>query len=328
MFPLSSFLTGENAETGRRFARGVQLALDLCDNTPGQFKLVETPLNSFLLVSNVLPEARPVRDCPHPGGFDFEDIHLPKLTRMRRVLERYGDRDDGRGECGNVAVTSAVAPGAVFYVQYGQEEWRWALTLRKDKLVKMAVEGLSDPTTWKGLEPVDPLPLIWLLFYGSRSFCREPECLYERNFGIRGPILLPPHVYAPHKDVMTFVHHVIKYVKFLYVNADVGFESETALPFEASRLRAAVTRLKDVEADDAYLSAKCMLCHLYKQNDTVSIHGPHVGGVIALGGDGSRYITSSVRAQRCTSRGDFILIPLYNLEELVSMIREHGLGDS
>ncbi|QFN51622.1 ORF 34 [Macacine gammaherpesvirus 5] len=327
MFP-SSFLNNGHPETERRFVKGVQLALDLCDNTPGQFKLVETPLNSFLLVSNVLPESRPVRDCPQPEGFDFEHIHLPKLTRMQRVLGRYCDHVNNDDTCVNVKASSSNSQGALFYLPYGQDEWNWALTLRKDKLVKMAVEGLSDPTTWKGLEPVDPLPLIWLLFYGSRSFCREPECLYERNFGMKGPILLPPHMYAPQKDVMTFVHHVIKYVKFLYVNAGGGLETEPSPPFEASRLRAAIARLGDVEADDAYLSAKCMLCHLYKQNDTISIHETHVGGVIALGGDGARYITSSVRAQRCTSRGDFVLIPLYNIEGLVSMIREHGLGSS
>ncbi len=69
----------------RRYGQCLELALEACQDTPEQFKLVETPLKSFLLVSNILPQDnRPWHEARSSGrvaedDYDFSSLALELL---------------------------------------------------------------------------------------------------------------------------------------------------------------------------------------------------------------------------------------------------------
>nr|ALH44189.1 ORF34 [Human gammaherpesvirus 8] len=325
MFALSSLVSEGDPEVTSRYVKGVQLALDLSENTPGQFKLIETPLNSFLLVSNVMPEVQPICSGRPALRPDFSNLHLPRLEKLQRVLGQ-GFGAAGEEIALDPSHVETHEKGQVFYNNYATEEWTWALTLNKDALLREAVDGLCDPGTWKGLLPDDPLPLLWLLFNGPASFCRADCCLYKQHCGYPGPVLLPGHMYAPKRDLLSFVNHALKYTKFLYGDFSGTWAASCRPPFATSRIQRVVSQMKIIDASDTYISHTCLLCHIYQQNSIIAGQGTHVGGILLLSGKGTQYITGNVQTQRCPTTGDYLIIPSYDIPAIITMIKENGLN--
>ncbi|AGY30716.1 ORF34 [Retroperitoneal fibromatosis-associated herpesvirus] len=327
MFALAALASDGDPELTNRYVKSVKLAVDLSESTPGQFKLIETPLNSFVLVANVMPDPQPLQQFSGVADADFSSLRLPRLDRLDRVMGRVFDDARSSETSGSLDVQARGCSGceALAYQTYTAEQWLWALTINKEKIVEEAIEGLADPKNWKGMYPTDPLPLIWLLFNGPASFCSSECCIYEKHYGCRGPVLLPGHMYAPQKDLLSFVNHALKYTKFLYGNFS-GTWPEKSLPFDSSRIPRAVSQLKSIDASDTYITQMCLLCHLYRQNAAVASRGTHVGPILVLGGKGAQYITASVRSQRCISTGDYYLLPSYDISAIIRMIQEDGLA--
>ncbi|QDQ69242.1 UL95 [Colobine gammaherpesvirus 1] len=325
MFTLAAISSEGDPEITNRYVKSVKLALDLSESTPGQFKLIETPLNSFLLVANVMPDPQPVEYGGVSADIDFSNLHLPRLGRLSEVL-RPLTGITRVSEDTNVAVGRTTWPAAepLTYQTYTTEQWISALTMNRDQIVEEAMVSLADPSNWKGLYPDDPLPLVWLLFNGPASFCKMECCLYEQHCGYPGPVLLPGHMYVPQNDLQSFVNHTVKYTKFLYGNFS-GAWPEDRLPFCVSRIQRAVSQLQSIEASDTYLSQSCLLCHIYRQNSAISEQSTHVGPILVLGGQGTQYITSRVRSQRCISTGDYYLLPSYDISAIITMLKENDL---
>nr|WAH70947.1 UL95 [Eptesicus fuscus gammaherpesvirus] len=416
MFNCVNLATGGNPELARRYARSVELAVDLCETVPGQFKLVETPLNSFLLVTNIMPDdERPLGDNSgdaegggssgesdgslepegrgDPGSrelasatlspsplLDFSNLRLPRLEALDRICaaadatrnSKFGGgcspdhsqpssthSDDGTSDSPPQPRDTGMHKIAwpPHYVVYDAEAWGWALRFDRRELVERAVELLAHPTNWRGTLVDDPLPIIWLLFYGARSSCAAEDCLYLARFPRPGPVLLPPHMYKPHEDLGAFMRHAALLCRFLY--RDLAHEgrplAEVPPPFHPTRLTRAVLALDalDSGADAAgcaaedgfcaasgllagtgggagaasgatpgpvYLSRTCLLCVLYRQN---LLSGQGVGGCLILGGAaGVRYITPDVTVTRCARLGDAILYPCYNVARLLADLSE------
>lgn len=302
---------------GQNHASGVKMALELCETVPGQFKLVETPLNSFLLVTNVVPEdTRPWKShlC---DDLDFSNIALPKLHKLSEVLTYAAG-----GEAQPHSPPPA-PPRCSPFVVYNTPEWQAALSVNKDALVVEAMEALSAPENWQGVVPEDPLACMWLLFYGKNSFCANPDCLFLKTFHHTCPILLPPHLYRPKDDPGAFLRHLCQYVKFLYQNQQNPL-GDLPCHLGEARIQRAMQNLELIAETEAYLSQSCLICHLYKQN---SVGAKGLGdscGCIILGGLGERYITNPVSARRVTGTGDTVLMPSYNLPCLLRDLRLNG----
>ncbi|AIU39559.1 protein UL95 [Equid gammaherpesvirus 5] len=363
MFNLTAMAAAGDAKLSARYAESVSLAVGLCESLPDQFKLIETPINSFLLVANVMPNDNRPWDSrvPSPGG-DFHNIRMPRLERLealircrgaynREVVEEAtvageaellageevvaGERgsrgglekqakggrwppEDGVAENGTELKNGReeAAPGeSLHYAVYDSWCWQRALKINKDEMVREAIAELAKPQNWRGVALEDPLPLMWLLFYGKRSFCDGPECLYEARFGHPGPLLLPNSMYRPGEDAVSFASGLCRYVRFLYGCEFRGGEHVNLdqVPFDAGRFPEALRKLRHVDDAGTYVSRRCLACRLYAQNlMSRGLIGGR-GASIILGGWGKKYITCDAGTRRCLSLGDVVLYPCYDI---------------
>ncbi|AAC95560.1 orf 34 [Ateline gammaherpesvirus 3] len=306
MFNLVNLVAKGNPELKKRYSEGLDLAISMSENIPDQFKLIETPTNSFLLVSNVMPEDTRPWQTQLQNCLDFSNLHLPKLDKLNQICTGYVHQED------TVKKLETVPP----YLVYDTEEWKLALQINKDSLIYAAIEMLANPKNWQGLYPIDPLPYIWLLFYGKKSFCASPDCIYLKKYNIPGPMLLPPHMYKPEKNISSFISHVCQYVKLIYgeVSDPINFD---IVPFDHNRIKEAVEELKQIDLPVAHLSNFCLLCTLHKQNMTASRGSGDICGYIVLSGEGEKYITTNIIVKRCMVSGDCLIVPSYNIPLLM-----------
>ncbi|AJG42959.1 hypothetical protein KM481_gp29 [Harp seal herpesvirus] len=321
MFNLTGLLSEGNSHQSERYFSSVDLAMNLCESVPGQFKLIETPINSFVMVTNVMPEDTRPWNTHNPQGLDFSGIHLPRLKKLNDFVHWPHTEQNITGD----PIIEDKEPPC-HYLVYSSRSWLRALQMNKQSLIKDAIEKLAEPVTWKGLVTEDPLPLIWLLFYGQKSFCSSHECLYFKRFGFKGPILFPPHIYSPDEDVLSFICSVCKYVKFLYgeqFKEEMIHNCET--PFDRERLVNAMLKLKFISDGGTYISQTCLLCSLYKQNLTSACAIDNLHGCLILGGSGKKYLAGQIKTKRCLDLGDSILFPSYNLTSLIDDLDPNGL---
>lgn len=324
MFNGISLATGADPELNKKYAQSVQLALQFCEHMPGQFKLVETPINSFVLVSNVMPEDERPWTSNNSANFDFSNIQLPKLDRLAELCEYEINNDMSKqkhlsSNMTNFKGESKNAP--THYIVYDNDSWKMALRFNKTNLINEAISLLAYPQNWKGLLPQDPLPYIWTLFHGKKSFCKCDECLYKIKFGQPGPILFPPHIYTPTKDILSFIGHVCKYFKFLYGGLQMNnIVDEESLPFDTQRLKNALASLDLISDNCTYVSQTCLLCRLYQQNKTTVQGFYDSDGCIILGGLGKKYINCSISTKRCFQTGDTLFSTSYNIPLLLKDI--------
>lgn len=351
---LVTLATGGEKSLVEEYIQSVEMALESCQAVGGQFKLVETPLNSFILVSNVLPEDnRPwIGKDNWEGVFDFSSLAealeedlvdqesvspdtgrmYPKPTHLSR---EHPVPDTVRPKSGQIRAPpiagatdeiSRCGSAGPKYQVYGERAWTLALTLSKDAIINEAMEMLANPKNWVSLLPEDPLPCIWMVFHGLNSFCASSECLYRQKFGIPGPILFPSHMYTPSDDITSFLGSVCALFKILYTPQDFANPSVYhQLPFDIGRALAAVTSISCLDTDYIYVSRLCLLCHLYRQNRDINASSDLVDGVIVLGGKGRRYLSGGNNLGRDLQFGDTIIAPRYNLQWLLSDLRLDGL---
>ncbi|ARW78097.1 protein UL95 [Common bottlenose dolphin gammaherpesvirus 1 strain Sarasota] len=332
-------------ELTKRYTNGVKLAMRLCEHTPGQFKLIETPINSFLLITNIMPEDdRPWQHHLDAAGVDFSGLHLPRLQALDALLGAARNPGASTGQPGHEPPGSRPdtpetpksplppsgadgRPRAIAYLCYDSPTWSRALCMNKDAIINEAIGALAVPSHWQGVIVKDPLPWLWLLFYGKRSFCREEQCMYLERHYQPGPILLPPALYNPLHNVTSFMAQVCTIVKFLYGGCvrlpDVADAED--LPFDPSRVCHVLNILYQVEDGPAYIANRCLLCDLKRQNAMSGKIGSDVGRCLILQEDDEKYITPQIGKSRCTFTGDVFLWPTYDLGKLLDRIEAHGL---
>nr|QRE02515.1 hypothetical protein [Otarine gammaherpesvirus 4] len=360
-------------ERTKQYARGVELAMRLCEQTPEQFKLIETPLSSFLLVSNVMPDDIRPWNTHNFKDLDFSGLCLPRLKMLDSIVGHGGNDTSpmvyrfGGNADGDKVSTSELAGGATSwlntnvcssddvvdqkssvcnneqcieskcfgnegtcpgYIPYEFKCWQRALSLNRDDIINEAVFNLALPKHWHGTLPVDPLPWVWLLFYGKYSFCNEEECIYQRSLGRPGPVLFPPHLYAPLTDINSFMAHVCRIVKHLYGNSvsvsDV-IVPDARPPFNIQRLQQVLKKMVDVNDDEpVYIARRCLPCTLYQQNAMAYKISSGLRTCIILQGEGQKYITEPLGRSRCTLTGDVILWPTYNITSILRDMGSHG----
>ncbi|ALE14746.1 ORF34 [Felid gammaherpesvirus 1] len=323
MFNLTNLMNDGDPTESKKYYSSVGLAMSLCESVPGQFKLIETPINSFVLVTNVMPEDTRPWNSHNSKEIDFSNIHLPRLKKLDELT--HWDVHKSSHNTTDPKTNPLDQEPPSHYLVYSSNSWKRAILLDKQEVIKEALDKLALPINWKGLVTEDPYPLIWLLFYGQNSFCSNNECLFFKKFGYRGAILFPPHVYSPSDDSLSFITNVCKYIKFLYGDQFKGemIQQGSELPFDLNRLIDALAKLKFVCDSGVYISRTCLLCNLYKQNLTRSrISVGNFYGSIILGGCGKKYLAQDIQTERCVDSGDSILCPSYDLTRLLNDLRD------
>ncbi|ABB22251.1 hypothetical protein OvHV-2gp31 [Ovine gammaherpesvirus 2] len=325
MLNLAQLHCDGDPELSKKYTRGVKLAISLAESTPGQFKLIESPVNSFLIVTNLSVEDT----APHPAAtaspepeLDFSSLSLDRLNALSSLVrhELPERRTYARESPAPPPEGPPQEPAAFHepYVSYKLHEWVQALHSNKDSIINRALQLLSSPQTWTFCYPTDPLPWLWLLFYGPRARCQENSCVYARYFGQPGPVLLPPLFYDPEKDIASFMSQACKYVRHFYEHEDLSSHlGDINVPFDPERLVHVVQALKDVSSSCICTTRCCLLCSIYRQNLTSFYTVPNstYGCLILQGAD--QHTLSSVGRTRCLKTGDIILWPTYNIQSLV-----------
>ncbi|AAC58080.1 ORF34 [Alcelaphine gammaherpesvirus 1] len=330
MLNLTKLHCNGDPEMAKKYNRGVKLAISLAESTPGQFKLIESPVNSFLIVTNLTVEDT-VPHATHPPageGLDFSCLSLSRLNALDAIVQPGYDNNSldaqGHQQPPPAGVRSLTKLTKDPYVTYKLTEWMWALRLNKDILINQALKLLGNPSTWTFCHPTDPLPWMWLLFYGPRSRCQEATCVYAKYFSTAGPVLLPPFFYDPGRDIQSFMSQACKFVKYFYDGE--GLDSvlkDNNVPFDDSRIAEVLKALPSVSGSGLVLNKSCLLCCIYKQNLTSFHNVPDVsGGCLILQG-AERHTDSAIGRSRCQTTGDIILWPSYNINSLVALFKSN-----
>ncbi|AIB03187.1 ORF34 [Bovine gammaherpesvirus 6] len=325
MLNLAKLHCDGDPELTRKYRKGVELALKLAESAPGQFKLIESPVNSFLIVANLLAEeTRPWGSVVEQDGLDFSSVSMPRLETLDRLVQ-YAPKAKRRQK-----VTAGNNEHCMeAYIAYDFQDWIRALSLNKDELINEALELLSSPKNWSFCCPTDPLPWLWLLFQGPLSHCEEVHCIYYKFLNKPGPVLFPPVLYQPKAGIMSFMSHVCKYVKHLYGEADVKkYAQHIYVPFDPERLIQVSSGINEFPPGQVFCQKSCLLCLLHRQNLT-SFHSASekARGCIILKG-AEQHINNSVGRTRCLDTGDTILWPAYNIESLINYLSKNDTKDS
>lgn len=321
MFNLSLLQCNGDPELNKKYKKGVDLALKLAAVTPGQFKLIESPMNSFLIVTNVLPDDNVITDSAISyDNFDFKSITFPRLKRLQKLVT-YKTQELITEEPPTVNLPKQI-PGP--YITYEKSTWQKILDSDKNVIINEALELLSSPNHWCFCQPVDPLPWLWLLFYGPNSFCCDANCLYAKSFNCPGLILFPPIIYQPATDISSFMNLVCKYVCYLYQRQDLSkLIGGMQIPFDRSRLEDVSTLMSEMNCDDIHVIKMCLLCILYKQNQTTYHNVEHNQGCIILE-CAEEHINNCIGRTKCLQSGDIVLWPSYNIASIVEHFKCHG----
>lgn len=303
------------------YLKSIDMALESCQAVKDQFKLIETPINSFLLVTNVLPDdSRPwERSCNHSLDFSNlrKDFDLGDSPVDFSSVYPGPERREENEEVGKCTYSDK-------YLVYQEIAWSRALTLNRDEVINEAMRLMSNPKNWTALVPEDPLPCFWMLFHGLKSFCESTECLYARRFGVPGPILFPPHIYTPAEDINSFVNSACKYFKELYSTADFTPSAYPHAPFELARAKACLKNLQGVDSGCSYLSRLCLLCQIYRQNKDINESSSFFEGAIILAGGGANFLGDACGVSRDICTGDSILAPRYNISLILKHLEKNG----
>ncbi|AIA62070.1 orf34 [Alcelaphine gammaherpesvirus 2] len=330
MLNLAKLHCNGDPEMAKKYTRGVKLAISLAESTPGQFKLIESPVNSFLIVTNLTVEdtAPHAAHTPVSENLDFSCLSLSRLNALDAIVrmdyDRMGSYTKEPKHSPSEETRSSPKIISEPYVTYKLAEWMWALKLNKDSLVNRALKLLSSPSTWTFCHPTDPLPWLWLLFYGPRSRCQEATCVYAQYFSTPGPVLLPPILYDPDSDIQSFVSQLCKFVKYFYEGEDPGCTPENSnIPFDRKRVADVLKALPSVSAGGLVLNKSCLLCCIYRQNFTSFHNVTNVGsGCLILQG-AEKHTESSIGTSRCLATGDILLWPSYNINSLVALFKSN-----
>lgn len=274
---------GRDVENGAasRYDAAVNMALVACEaaSPHDRFRLIETPNENFLLVTNALPRDNGRRTALNNHVRSADDF----FDAVEAVGSSSGrDRDGCYGrEYALRGVTRLTREGTLVggaYIIYGRGHLEQALTLDKRDMIDRILRHVDTPGLLDQHNVCDVEALLWLLFCGPRSFCDSDRCLgYDKDgAGVPFPALLPPLFYEPVTDYLTYVNLAELYVHAWYRGYDFPADGDQG----SDGLTHAVTldRIKETlclvrsRFDGREVpvwteqSRVCLFCALYQQN--------------------------------------------------------------
>ncbi|ADW24376.1 hypothetical protein RHVP.34 [Cricetid gammaherpesvirus 2] len=319
MTDLNNLICSRDPALERTFKKCISLALQMGNNLPGQFRVIETPINSFLLVGDALPkEVLSYMKTNTCDSLDFSTLSLPRVTKLTEPedtatnpeIKQYQLKEEPPYKC----IQASPENGLIYHLQ----AWTAAMGYQLDQLIKKVIELTAIPENWTAVLPVDPVACMWLLFCGPKSFCEEMCCMSEILLGVRGPILLPPHMYHPEISISSFLNFLCQYVKHLYKDFTERIES----PGIDRRATECLARIQTLEETDVFLTRCCLFCHLYRQNHMVSQGTCGSATCIILAPPGHTFLAQTIRVAVTEHKKDCTLLPTYDLTLLANYFKD------
>ncbi len=270
-----------------RFDEAVNMALIACEAVSpyDRFRLIETPNENFLLVTNVVP--REPAEMPAIGaeaerGFSSrsQDV-LDRFACTSAPLPALGVRDYALHNADRLTYEGDLVYGS--YLMYRKSHVELSLSSNKAQYVEAVLRQAYTPGLLDHHNVCDLEGLLYLLYCGPRSFCSRDTCFGREKHGCPFPALLPKIFYEPVRDYMTYMNLAELYVYVWYRGYDfpsasdspagVG-DDELRLPLKAVSLDRLQEVLKAVRGRFSgrevptwpASSRTCLLCALYSQN--------------------------------------------------------------
>ncbi|AAM00733.1 protein UL95 [Panine betaherpesvirus 2] len=230
--PPEDFAAGETL----RFEEAVNMALVACEAVSpyDRFRLIETPSENFLLVTNVIPrESSSAVEAPasvpgdddEEGGGGEDNSSSSRFSAFRHdVLERFAVsaeappppcvRDYALRNADRVTYDGQLIYGS--YLLYRKSHVELALSSNKAQHVEAVLRQVYTPGLLDHHNVCDVEALLWLLYCGPRSFCARDTCFGREKNGCPFPALLPKLFYEPVRDYMTYMNLAELYVFVWY----------------------------------------------------------------------------------------------------------------
>lgn len=257
-----------------QFADAVRQALDLCNNTAPntRLRLVETPTQNFMLVTNVLPAESDATPTRLDASLNISDA-LDDLSRSLKKKQKpkknktYVLQNVNRTVSFNTVTTGA-------YIIYTKEMLELALALDKSDFVKSLMQYAETPGVMSFNDVTDLECLLWLLFCGPSSFCQSDQCFGYKLQKYRNafPIILSPYFYdTSSHELGTLFSLAQLYVYAWYKDFHFSTHTVNLKPGSIQRITSLMFELKQKFADQDIspwpIAAQiCIFCALYKQN--------------------------------------------------------------
>lgn len=246
------------------------MALEVCNNIAPQTKLrlIETPTNNFVLVTNVLPnEVDDKKDKEQALNISTAIENLSKSFTNKRL---YKVRDFSLHGVNKYVDKKHVLSGS--YIIYKKNTIEKCLSLDKSEFITEVLRYVDAPGVLNHNNVCDAECLFWLLFYGPLSFCQSETCFGHQVPKIKSafPVLLPSVMYEKQDSYVTVYNLAETYVYCWYNNYD--FNSDASINEKMKeRIDCLILELKQKFMSDevtlwAPCSRMCLFCTLYNQN--------------------------------------------------------------
>ncbi|AEV80449.1 protein UL95 [Cercopithecine betaherpesvirus 5] len=270
-----------------RFDEAVNMALIACEAVSpyDRFRLIETPNENFLLVTNVVP--REPAEMPAVGAEAeraFSERHhdvLESFASPSEPLPPLGVRDYALRNADRLTYEGELVYGS--YLMYRKSHVELSLSSNKAQYVEGVLRHAYTPGLLDHHNVCDLEGLLYLLYCGPRSFCSRDTCFGREKHGCPFPALLPKIFYEPVRDYMTYMNLAELYVYVWYRGYDFPSTSDPSPGADDDELRlplkaVSLDRLKEVlkAVRGRFLgrevptwpasSRTCLLCALYSQN--------------------------------------------------------------
>ncbi|APZ76296.1 hypothetical protein MRV_0085 [Murid herpesvirus 3] len=259
-----------NNITDEDFSESVKTALEVCNNVSPQTKLrlIETPTNNFVLVTNVLPTDN------NENNQDYKKLNissaLNNLSNSFTEKKKYKIKEFSNQGVNKVLNSETLLSGS--YIIYKKHALERALSLDKSDIIDDILKYIDTPGILSHNNVCDSECLFWMLFCGPQSFCQSDDCFgYQvSKFKTAFPVLLPPFMYEKQKTYTTIFNLAEAYVHTWYKDYDVKNDKFLNDKMK-ERIQQLLLELKHKFMDDdinlwGTTSQMCFFCTIYKQN--------------------------------------------------------------
>lgn len=330
------------------FDEAVDMALAACGATSpnDRFRLIETPNENFLLVTNVLPKENAPREdgTVSDRALDVTDAVLDEFsavgTGSATRSPGSGGRDYVLREAAGLSYDGHLLH--CVYTVYRKEHLEKSLSADKRSMIEEVLRCVDTPGLLDHNNVCDVEALLWLLYCGPCSLCQSDRCLgYDKNdVKVPFPALLPPIFYESVTDHLTYVNIAELYVFVWYRNYDFGSECELGsgsglggLTLERARdtLNAVRARFADREVPLwSSCSRTCIFCALYQQNRlcldfaTGNVLSTSYGPIVLK--DCRHVMTNVTLSHILPGQNSVTLFPIYDIGALLSALSRTPSG--
>nr|CDI95430.1 GP95 [Caviid herpesvirus 2 str. CIDMTR] len=353
----------ESSDDALRFDEAIRMALTVCEATAphDKFRLIETPNQNFLLVTNVLPK----EECfgenwragdgggkGRPGTAATTSSSVSTGNNVLRELSDTVPGDRGRPSRHNrdyalrdvATITYTGHLMSSTYVVYTKAHLERALSLDKRAFIQRILKHVDTPGLLDHNNVCDAEALLWMLYCGPMSFCQSDPCLGrdKTEYGGAFPALLPPIFYEPVTDYLAYMNLAELYVHVWYrsyefkVEADAtcveGGLGQVTLGRARDTLRMVRDRFHDREVPLWPVASRtCLFCALYNQNrlclDFAKTNASCTSYSPIVLKDCPGIVTNVTLSHALPGTGGATLFPVYNIGVLLKALRRSESGE-